>query len=61
MSYPNTDIPDAPWIGHCKEEYEEMCRLYDEDEDDYYGELADIRWKDEQWERMMAEREEKNG
>lgn len=60
MSYPNTNIPDAPYIGHCREEYEEMCRLYREDEEDYYGDLADDLWKEEQWERMMSERDNEN-
>ena len=25
------DIPDAPWIGICKEEWEERCKIYDEE------------------------------
>ncbi len=28
------DIPDAPWIGLCKEEWEERCRLYEEGEEE---------------------------
>lgn len=28
------EVPDAPWIGFCQEEWEERCRIYDDDEDD---------------------------
>lgn len=28
------EVPDAPWIGLCKEEWEERCRLYEEDEEE---------------------------
>lgn len=40
------DIPDAPWIGHCKEEYEDMCRIYNEDYEDYLAEELDKKWKE---------------
>lgn len=38
-------IPDAPWIGLCREEYEDRCRLYDEDEEDYLATKADDDYK----------------
>ncbi len=43
------DIPDAPWIGLCKEEWEEICNPYShwEEDADYEAEEADRRWKEE--------------
>lgn len=42
------EVLDAPWIGHCREEYEEMCNIYYhwEEESDCEAEEADRRWKD---------------
>lgn len=40
------EVEDAPWIGHCREEWDEMCRIYDEDEEDYLAEKADRQWKE---------------
>lgn len=42
-----TDIPDAPWIGLDKEEYEARCNPYYgcEQRDDYESEQADLAWK----------------
>jgi hypothetical protein len=43
------DIPEAPWIGHCAEEWEEICNPYShwEEDADYEAEEADRRWKEE--------------
>lgn len=42
------DIPDAPWIGIDKEEYEEHCNLYFHLEKwgDYEAEESDRCWKE---------------
>lgn len=26
------EVKDAPWIGLCEEDYEELCGYYDEDD-----------------------------
>lgn len=43
------DIPDAPWIGLCREEWEERCspNLYDEDRENYEIEQAECKLKEE--------------
>lgn len=52
------EVPDAPWIGHCREEYEEMCNPYShlEEDADYLSNETDKRWKEEQEERLRNER-----
>ncbi len=44
------DVPDAPWIGHCKEDYEERSNPYYDWEEraDYEADKADRRWKEMQ-------------
>lgn len=53
------EVSDAPWIGHCVEEYEEMCNPYSywEEEADYLAGEADRRWKEEQEERLRDDRQ----
>lgn len=29
------DVEDAPWIGLCREEYEDLCKPYHDDDDEY--------------------------
>ena len=29
-----TEVADAPWIGLCKEEWEDRCRIYDEEDEE---------------------------
>lgn len=43
-------IPDAPWIGLCREDYETRCNPYYDSESraDYEAEEADRRWEEEQ-------------
>ena len=45
------EVKDAPWIGLCKEEYDELCSIYDEREEAYLATRADEDWKREQEER----------
>lgn len=42
------DIPDAPWIGFDREEYEERCNPYYDRESKagYEAEEADRLWKE---------------
>lgn len=47
-------IPDAPWIGLCREDWEERCTLYDEECDDHLLDEADRRWKEEQEEEIRC-------
>lgn len=43
------NISDAPWIGHCEEEYEEIYfHFYDEDRENYEIEQAERELKEEQ-------------
>lgn len=46
------DIPDAPWIGLCREDYEDKYKLYDEGYEDYLAEEADRRWDEGQEEAL---------
>lgn len=39
------EIKDAPWIGYCREEYEENCSIYDEEEEEYLAAKADDDYK----------------
>lgn len=45
------DIPDAPWVGLCKEDYYERfgCSFYEED-DDYEEDI----WEDEDDEELYG-------
>lgn len=47
------EVPDAPWIGGSREDWEECCNPYSrwEEEADHEAEEADRRWKEEQEER----------
>lgn len=47
------EVKDAPWIGYCREEWEEMCNTYTywEEKADYEAEEADRKWKEEKLER----------
>lgn len=42
-------IPDAPWVGFDREEYEERCNPYShwEEEADHEAEEADRLWEEE--------------
>lgn len=52
----NVDIPDAPWIGHCREEYEEMINPYShwEEQADYEEDESDRKREEEQIERLRG-------
>ena len=46
------DIPDAPWVGLCREEYEELFRIHDEEYENYLATKADDDYKAEKEEAM---------
>ena len=48
-------IPDAPWIGVCRDEYDERRAIYDEDEEDYIATKADDDYKRAQEKRDRSE------
>lgn len=51
----NFDIPDAPWVGLCKEDWEELygSRRHSENYMDAIEEDAERQRDFEEWERMQ--------
>lgn len=49
------DIPDAPWIGHCKEEWEEICGFNDDFDNGISDDEYEL-WKEKQDDRLKDDR-----
>ena len=46
-----SQVADAPWVGYCKEEFDERSAFYDEREEEYLANKADEDCKREQEDR----------
>ena len=47
------EIKDAPWVGMSREEYEERCSIYEDDDADYLATKADEEYKAAQEEAII--------